>query len=241
MVLRRLTMRKHGEQASRSGPPNNSNTPSYSRNVPPSLTSASTMDHHYPLHAISQQPRNRSTSDSNWSMQARWSPTSTSWSVCRRHRSRAAQLWAKVMRNAKPTFIDAGLNLNTALRRGGVLVQWLNRCTDSALSRCFLLAFVCSEFESANIPPIFDVKSPPGFAYPSHGKGFVLLIVWTLIFHLMLAGIAAPCLPRACKRGGPAAWPCCCVCLDTPLRFNTLGKATASSTNSTQNTSSKSA
>jgi hypothetical protein len=142
MVLRRLTMRKHGEQASRSGPPNNSNTPSYSRNVPPSLTSASTMDHHYPLHAISQQPRNRSTSDSNWSMKARWSPTSTSWYVYRRHRSRAAQLWAKVMRNAKPTFIDAGLNLNTALRRGGVLVQWLNRCTDSALSRCFRVLYV---------------------------------------------------------------------------------------------------
>ena len=153
MALRKLTMSKHGEQASRSGPPNNSNTPSYSRNVPPSLTSASTMDHHYPLHAISQQPRNRSTSDSNWSMQARWSPTSTSWYVYRRHRSRAAQLWAKVMRNAKPTFIDAGLNLNTALRRGGVLVQWLIRCTDSALCCCccFCLLSSCSKFESANI------------------------------------------------------------------------------------------
>jgi len=137
LVLRKLTMSKHGERASRSGSSNNSNTPTYSRNVPPSLTSASAMDHHYPLHAISQQPRNWSTSDSNWSMQARWSQTSTSWYVYRRPRSRAAQLWAKVMRSAKPTFIDAGQNLNTALRRGGVLVQWLNRCTDSALSRCF--------------------------------------------------------------------------------------------------------
>jgi hypothetical protein len=51
--VRTLTMSKHGEQASRSASSNKSDTPTRSRNVPPSLTSASTMDNDYPLHAIS--------------------------------------------------------------------------------------------------------------------------------------------------------------------------------------------
>jgi hypothetical protein len=93
--VRTLTMSKHGEQASRSASSNKSNTPTRSRNVPPSLTSASTMDNHYPLHAISQQQHDRSTSDSNWSMQAPWSQTSTSWFVYVRPTSSAVQLWAK--------------------------------------------------------------------------------------------------------------------------------------------------
>jgi hypothetical protein len=37
----------------------------------------------------------------------------------------------KVMRNAKPTFINSDFSLDIALRRGGDLVQWLIRCTDS--------------------------------------------------------------------------------------------------------------
>jgi hypothetical protein len=50
------------------------------------------MDNDYPLHAISQQQHIRSTSDSNWSMQAPWSQTSTSWFVYWRPTSRAVQL-----------------------------------------------------------------------------------------------------------------------------------------------------
>jgi hypothetical protein len=93
--VRTLTMSKHSEQASRSASSIKSNTPTCSRNVPPSLTSASTMDNDYPLHAISQQQDNRSTSESNWSMQAPWTQTSTSWFVDWRPTSRATQLWAK--------------------------------------------------------------------------------------------------------------------------------------------------
>lgn len=131
MMARMLTVSKQSEQASRPASSNKSHTPTHSRNVPPSLTSASTMDHHYPLHAISQQPHNWSTSDSKWSMQAPWPQTSITWYEYRRPTSRAAQLWAKVMRNAKPTFINANFSLAIALRRGGDLVQWLIRCIDS--------------------------------------------------------------------------------------------------------------
>jgi hypothetical protein len=50
------------------------------------------MDNDYPLHAISQQQHIRSTSYSNWSMQAPWSQTSTSWFVYWRPTSRTVQL-----------------------------------------------------------------------------------------------------------------------------------------------------
>lgn len=99
---------------------------------PPSLTSASAMDHRYPLHAISQQPRNRSTSESDWSMQARWSQTSISWYVYRTPTSRAAQLWAKAMRpQSQPLLILVRVS-TLPPRRGGGLVQWLIRCTESS-------------------------------------------------------------------------------------------------------------
>ena len=97
------------------------------------------MDYHYALHAISQQPRNWSTSDSNWSMQALCSQTSTSWYLHTRPTSRAAQVWAKSDEEANPTFIDSGSMLDIALRRGGGLVQWLIRCTNSTLVMLMLL------------------------------------------------------------------------------------------------------
>lgn len=215
------------------------------------------MDHHYPLHAISQQPRNWSTSDSNRSMQARWSQTSTSWYLYRRPRSHAAQLWTKVMRvQSQPL----SMRVRTSTLPSGVGVFWCSGlsaalillCVAAAASACFRRALSSNPLtlfsQINNIGSricLHTSRTKPNprricLPFPAGRVSFCTLYGHSF-FHLMLVGIATPCLPRACKRGGPAPWSFFCVCLDSPLRFNTLGKAKASSTNRTQNTSSKSA
>ena len=150
---------------------------------------------------------------------------------------------------AKPTFIDSGQSLDIAPRRGGGLVQWLIRCTESSwccACCCRLLVLVivpssnpltCSprlplvNQESAYLPHR-SRQIPPGLLTLPSGEVFVLQIVWTLILHLMIASTVPFCLLRAYKRGGPAPWSFCCFGVVAPLRFNTLGNATTSNTSS---------
>jgi len=80
-------------QASKqANPPLRTSTPTNGRNVPPSLTSASVMVYHFPLHTVSRLPHHWSSSNRNWSMQAPWPRTSTSWYVNRAPTGRAAQV-----------------------------------------------------------------------------------------------------------------------------------------------------
>jgi hypothetical protein len=108
IVVERLTTSK--QTSKQATPPirfEQSNTPRDSRNDPPSLTSASAMVHQHPLPLVSLQPRHRSTSNQNWSLQAPLPHTSTFQLVNRGPMGPPAQVWAKS---------DEGANSNLYVR-----------------------------------------------------------------------------------------------------------------------------
>jgi hypothetical protein len=102
----------------------------------------------------------------------------------------------KVMRNAKPTFINSNSCLHIALRRAPRRrAVWCSGLT-AALNLFLRCAFHHStKFESANKlslrEPLFSQECayiltglrqiPPGLLTLPSGEGFVLHIVWTLL------------------------------------------------------------